>query len=119
MTSLCSSYYQLVLAQGVCVGLGAACFWVPSVAVLATYFDTKRNLMTAIAVAGSSIGDCYISHIWKALAYHFDRGYHLSDRIPPPPTDSWLWMGDTRYWSYSTGFVFYQLRRYEASYSAT
>ena len=60
ITSLCSSYYQLVLAQGVCVGLGAACFWVPSVAILATYFDSKRNLMTAIAVAGSSIGDRYI-----------------------------------------------------------
>ena len=63
MTSLCSSYYQLVLAQGVCVGLGAVCFWVPSVAILATYFDSKRNLMMAIAVAGSSIGNRYIPHL--------------------------------------------------------
>ena len=63
MTSLCSSYYQLVLAQGVCVGLGAACFWVPSVAILATYFSFKRNLITAIAVASSSISarDVHIS----------------------------------------------------------
>ena len=67
MTSLCSSYYQLVLAQGICVGLGAACFWVPSAAILATYFDSKRNLMMAIAVAGSAIGDCRIHLSGKLL----------------------------------------------------
>ena len=55
MTSLCSSYHQLVLAQGICVGLGAAYFWVLSAAIVTTYFDSKRNLMTAIAVTGSSI----------------------------------------------------------------
>ena len=71
ITSLCSSYYQLVLAQGVCVGLGAACFWVPSVAILATYFDSKRNLMTAIAVAGSSIGDRHIRISGKLLLTTF------------------------------------------------
>lgn len=58
MTSLSSSYYQIFLAQGVCVGLGAGCLFVPSVAIMATYFTTKRALMTGITAAGGSIGIC-------------------------------------------------------------
>ena len=56
MTSICTKYWQLILAQGVCVGLGSGCLFVPSIAVVATYFTTKRALATGIAVGGSSIG---------------------------------------------------------------
>ena len=56
MTSICKHYWQLMLAQGVCVGLGSGCLFVPSIAVVATYFTTKRALATGIAVGGSSLG---------------------------------------------------------------
>ena len=56
MTSICTKYWQLILAQGVCVGLGSGCLFVPSIAVVATYFTTKRAFATGIAVGGSSIG---------------------------------------------------------------
>lgn len=56
MTSLGKSYYQIFLAQGVVVGLGAGCLFVPSVAIVATYFTSKRALMTGITAAGGSIG---------------------------------------------------------------
>ena len=56
MTSICNKYWQLMLAQGVCVGLGSGCLFVPSIAVVATYFTTKRALATGIAVGGSSLG---------------------------------------------------------------
>ena len=56
MTSLGTQYYQIVLAQGVCVGIGAGCLFVPSVAIVATYFTTKRALMIGIAAAGGSLG---------------------------------------------------------------
>ena len=56
MTSICKNYWQLMLAQGVCVGLGSGCLFVPSIAVVATYFTTKRALATGIAVGGSSVG---------------------------------------------------------------
>jgi len=56
MTSICTQYWQIILAQGVCVGLGAGCLFVPSVAVVATFFTTKRAIATGIAVGGSSIG---------------------------------------------------------------
>lgn len=56
MTSICSKYWQLILAQGICVGLGSGCLFIPSIAVVATYFTTKRALATGIAVSGSSVG---------------------------------------------------------------
>ncbi|KAL8801463.1 MAG: hypothetical protein Q9182_004429 [Xanthomendoza sp. 2 TL-2023] len=56
MTSLGTTYYQIILAQGVCVGLGAGCLFVPSVAIVATYFTSKRALMTGFTAAGGSIG---------------------------------------------------------------
>ena len=56
MTSIATSYYQVLLAQGFCVGLGSGCLFVPSLAVVATYFTTKRAFATGISVAGSSVG---------------------------------------------------------------
>lgn len=63
MTSLCKSYYQIILAQGVCVGIGAGCLFIPSVAIMATYFSSKRAFMTGITNAGGSIGINYLNVI--------------------------------------------------------
>jgi predicted MFS family arabinose efflux permease len=56
MTSLSSQYWQLMLAQGICIGLGAGLMFVPSVAILPQYFRQKRGLANGIAASGSSIG---------------------------------------------------------------
>ncbi|KAL9006795.1 MAG: hypothetical protein Q9188_000482 [Gyalolechia gomerana] len=56
MLSLCTEYWQVVLAQGTCVGLGAGCLFVPSVSLLPTYFSTKVGLAIGIGSSGSSIG---------------------------------------------------------------
>lgn len=56
MLSLCDEYWQVVLAQGICVGLGAGCLFVPSVSVLPTYFSSKIGLAIGIGSSGSSIG---------------------------------------------------------------
>ena len=56
MTSICTNYWQVLLAQGICTGLGAGCLFVPSLAVVATYFTKKRAIATGLAVGGSSIG---------------------------------------------------------------
>lgn len=56
MTSIATKYWQLVLAQGICVGLAAGCLFVPSVAILPQYFRRKRGLANGIAASGSSIG---------------------------------------------------------------
>jgi MFS family permease len=56
MTSLCKEYWQLVLAQALCVGVGAGCFLLPSIAVMPHYFKTRRAFATGVAASGSSIG---------------------------------------------------------------
>jgi MFS family permease len=55
-TSACGSYWQLVLAQGLCMGLGCGCLFCPMLAVLSTYFARRRGLAMGIAACGSVVG---------------------------------------------------------------
>ena len=57
MTSLCSHYWQFVIAQGLVVGLGCGLHFVPAIAVLPTYFSSKRALTLGIGTSGSSLGE--------------------------------------------------------------
>ncbi|KAJ7202020.1 major facilitator superfamily domain-containing protein, partial [Mycena pura] len=58
MLSLCKpeKYYQVFLAQALGVGLGAGTVYVPSVAIVAHYFQRRRALAMAIVVSGSALG---------------------------------------------------------------
>lgn len=56
MLSLCTEYYQVILSQAVCIGIGTGCLFIPGVAVLSTYFSTRLATAVGIAAAGSSIG---------------------------------------------------------------
>ena len=56
MTSICKDYWQVMLAQGLCVGFGSGCLFIPSVAIVSTYFTTKKSFATGIAASGSSLG---------------------------------------------------------------
>lgn len=67
MTSLASQYWQLFLAQGLCVGLGAGFLFFPSVALVATYFSTKRALAQGITAAGGSIGSVIYPIVFNHL----------------------------------------------------
>lgn len=55
-TSLCTEYWQLLLAQGICTGLGNGLIFCPALAVLSTYFSTKRALAIGIGASGSATG---------------------------------------------------------------
>ncbi|KAI0247525.1 major facilitator superfamily domain-containing protein [Lactifluus subvellereus] len=55
-TSLVEQYYHAFLAQGVCFGIGAGMLFVPSVAVVSTYFDEHRSFAVGVAASGSSLG---------------------------------------------------------------
>jgi MFS family permease len=56
MASLCTAYWQVMLTQAVVVGLGCGCLFVPSVAILSTYFTTRKSFATGVAASGSSLG---------------------------------------------------------------
>ncbi|RMJ28988.1 Major Facilitator Superfamily [Aspergillus sp. HF37] len=56
MLSISHEYYQVLLAQGFCVGIGAGLIFIPGVAILSTYFDKKLAIANGIAAAGSGVG---------------------------------------------------------------
>lgn len=56
MASISSKFWHLILAQGICCGLGAGSLFVPSVAILPQYFKKRRGLANGIAATGSSVG---------------------------------------------------------------
>ena len=56
MLSLCTRYWQILLAQAFCVGIGSGLLGLTSVAVIPLYFRRKRMIATGIAATGSSTG---------------------------------------------------------------
>lgn len=56
MLSICKTYWQVLLAQGFCVGIGAGCLFTPCVSILPMYFNTRIGLAIGVASSGSSLG---------------------------------------------------------------
>ncbi|KAH7141021.1 major facilitator superfamily domain-containing protein [Dactylonectria macrodidyma] len=56
LMSISTSYWHLMLTQGVLTGLGGGIFFTPSLALVATYFDRRRGLAVGLATTGNSAG---------------------------------------------------------------
>lgn len=56
MLSLCHNYWQILLAQGICVGIGGGMLCMIGNLIASQYFTTKLSTATGIAAAGSSLG---------------------------------------------------------------
>ena len=56
LASLSKEYWQIMLTQGVCMGLGMGLVFMPAVAVTGTYFQKRRAFALAIAACGSGFG---------------------------------------------------------------
>lgn len=56
MTSLATEYYQLFLAQGICIGLGMGILYMPGLSVPSSYFKAKKSLAVAIIASGAGSG---------------------------------------------------------------
>jgi MFS family permease len=56
MLSICKTFWQVLLAQGFCCGIGAGLIFTPMLAVIPGYFSTKLGLAVGIAASGSSLG---------------------------------------------------------------
>jgi MFS family permease len=56
LQSFCVSYWQLLLAQGLAVGLGAGCLCLLGVVVPSLWFTRRLPVANAIAASGSGIG---------------------------------------------------------------
>uniref|UniRef100_A0A060T091 ARAD1C14718p n=1 Tax=Blastobotrys adeninivorans TaxID=409370 RepID=A0A060T091_BLAAD len=67
MTSLCTQYYQVVLAQGICMGIGNGLTFCPTVAVVAPYFYKKRGFAMALILTGSGTGGLVFPAVVRQL----------------------------------------------------
>ena len=56
LTSLSKTYWQILLAQGICSGLGNGLVFCPSFALLSGYFSKNRALAIGVAASGSATG---------------------------------------------------------------
>lgn len=53
---LSSEYWQLLLSQGICMGIGMGALAVPSVAISSAWFTSKLPLANGIVVSASGFG---------------------------------------------------------------
>lgn len=79
MLSICNTYWQVLLAQGFCVGIGAGCLFIPCVAILPSYWSTKLGLAVGLAAAGSSVGGIIYPIVFYKLVDQV--GFGWSTRI--------------------------------------
>ncbi|KAF5007739.1 hypothetical protein FDECE_5988 [Fusarium decemcellulare] len=77
LLSLCAenTYWQVMLAQGVCISIGSGIIFVPSVAVLTQYFDTRLSFAVGIAASGSSVGGVVYPIMFRNLVYRIGFGW--------------------------------------------
>ncbi|KAJ5811776.1 MFS general substrate transporter [Penicillium riverlandense] len=75
MTSLCHEYYQVILAQGFCIGIGVGLIFIPGVAILSTYFDTRLALANGIAATGGGLGGVLYPIIFHRLIDRIGFGW--------------------------------------------
>ncbi|KAI1374020.1 putative MFS monocarboxylate transporter [Hypoxylon crocopeplum] len=67
MTSICVEYWQVMLAQAICVGVGTGCLYIPSVAIIPQYFSRRKALAMGIVTSGSSFGGVIYALMFQGL----------------------------------------------------
>ncbi|KKZ66448.1 hypothetical protein EMCG_07840 [[Emmonsia] crescens] len=67
MTSLTTTYWQLFLSQGLCMGIGCGLIFCPTIALIPTYFSSKRAIALAIGASGSATGGLIFPAIVQSL----------------------------------------------------
>ncbi|KZF20961.1 monocarboxylate permease-like protein, mch4 [Xylona heveae TC161] len=65
--SVCSQYWQVLLAQAICIGVGNGCLYIPSVAIIPQYFFNRKAIATGIAASGSSVGGVLYPIVFRQL----------------------------------------------------
>lgn len=81
MTSLCTRYWQFMLAQGVLTGLAMSMLQVPAFAAVAQCFDKKRAAALGLVVSGSSIGGVVFPIALSKMLNDSALGFGWSVRI--------------------------------------
>ncbi|OAQ58912.1 major facilitator superfamily domain-containingprotein [Purpureocillium lilacinum] len=81
MTSLCTEYYQFMLAQGVLGGIASGMLFAPAMACVGQYFHNRRATALGIAAAGSSLGGVIIPITLSQMLQRKSLGFGWSVRV--------------------------------------
>lgn len=102
MTSLCTAYWQVLLAQGFCIGIGCGLLFLPSAAILSQYFARRRAIALGLQSVGSPLAGIIFPVIFSRLVPSIGFGWatrviafillglsavpllFLRPRVPPP-----------------------------------
>ncbi|KAK9848738.1 hypothetical protein MYU51_015519 [Penicillium brevicompactum] len=75
MLSLCDKYWQIFLAQAVCMGLGNGLTFSPGLSVMSSYFARHRAVAVGIAAAGAATGGMVYPVIINQMIYEQHVGF--------------------------------------------
>jgi MFS family permease len=81
MISLCQSFWQFLLAQGVLLGVSMALSTWPMIALVGQYFKRSRAAATGIVIAGSSLGGIIWPIVIDRLLNNTSLGFPWTMRI--------------------------------------
>ncbi|KAI4653494.1 hypothetical protein J4E93_001260 [Alternaria ventricosa] len=103
MTSLCTEYWQFILAQGICSPLGLNCIFQAGTSTIPTWFLKKRGLAYGVMAAGSGLGGIIFpimaTHLIPEIGYGWTMRtfgflilgmmtiafFTVKSRLPPQP----------------------------------
>ncbi|KAI9725412.1 MAG: hypothetical protein M1828_003262 [Chrysothrix sp. TS-e1954] len=76
-TSVCRTYWQALLAQGICTGLGNGLLFTPSLSLVSTYFMKKRTLAIALYATGAATGGAIFPAVVREALPRIGFGWTL------------------------------------------
>jgi MFS family permease len=80
MVSLCNNFWQLILAQGITMGLGETLLLCPAIALVSQHFKKRLSIALGITIASSSLGGV----VWPVIMHSLldsSLGFGWSMRI--------------------------------------
>ncbi|KFY84536.1 hypothetical protein V500_09221 [Pseudogymnoascus sp. VKM F-4518 (FW-2643)] len=81
MLSLCKEYWQMMLVQGVLMGVAMGFLQFPAFAAVSQYFDKNRAAALGVVVSGSSIGGVVIPIAISKMLNNSSLGFGWSVRV--------------------------------------
>lgn len=75
--SFASRIWQLHISQGVLIGCGIGCLYIPSLPILSQWFVGRRSLANGISAAGSGVGGAAFAWGTEAIIGRLDIGWAL------------------------------------------
>ncbi|KAJ5128854.1 uncharacterized protein N7443_005968 [Penicillium atrosanguineum] len=75
MLSLCKTYWQIFLAQAVCMGLGNGLTFAPGLAIMSSHFARHRAVAVGMAAAGAATGGLIYPVLVDQLLYTQQIGF--------------------------------------------